>query len=76
MYKRQIHPQAIQLLVENNFDSIMPNSKSLTTKGIGLKNVEKRLALLYPNRYQLTVKDTANLYQVQLTLELEENNKD
>jgi sensor histidine kinase YesM len=38
--------------------------------GIGLKNVKKRLALLYENRYQLKITDSASEYKVNLTLSL------
>lgn len=41
--------------------------------GIGLKNVKKRLDLLYPQRYSLTIQDEIDTYTVFLTLKL--NNK-
>ena len=40
------------------------------TGGIGLKNVKKRLNLLYPNKHKLTVSDTENEFDVSLQLEL------
>lgn len=40
------------------------------TGGIGLKNVKKRLNLLYPNKHDLSVKDTENEFNVSLQLEL------
>jgi sensor histidine kinase YesM len=36
--------------------------------GIGLTNVEKRLKILYPDRYLLTVENDGKIYQVSLTL--------
>lgn len=65
-----IQDTAVNLLVENNFETISPNSEDLTTKGIGLKNVEKRLTLLYPNRHQLLIEKNNNLYKVQLKIRL------
>lgn len=65
-----IQDAVVKLLVENNFEVIPPNSEDLTTKGIGLKNVEKRLALLYPNRHKLLIEKNNNLYKVQLKLRL------
>lgn len=38
--------------------------------GIGLKNVQKRLELLYPNRHQLTIHEATNVFTVTLTIEL------
>ena len=37
-------------------------------RGIGLENVRKRLALLYPEKYALDVKDQDSWYEVNLTL--------
>lgn len=39
--------------------------------GIGLQNVRKRLELLYPNRHKLKIKEDANCYKVELSVELE-----
>lgn len=38
--------------------------------GIGLQNVQRRLALSYPDRYELNVHETADRYAVTLNLEL------
>lgn len=40
------------------------------TKGIGLKNVKKRLELLYPGKYKLDITEENNLYEVNLSLQL------
>ncbi|QKZ11294.1 sensor histidine kinase [Spirosoma sp. KUDC1026] len=39
--------------------------------GVGLDNVQKRLDLLYPGRHQLTIQKTAELFDVQLSLQLQ-----
>ncbi|OJJ21486.1 hypothetical protein BKI52_13145 [marine bacterium AO1-C] len=39
-------------------------------KGIGLKNVQARLQLLYPKKHALVIKDQDNLYEVNLELAL------
>jgi LytS/YehU family sensor histidine kinase len=39
--------------------------------GIGLKNVNRRLELSYPNQYDLKVKDEDDKYMVQLKLDLD-----
>lgn len=37
--------------------------------GIGLKNVKRRLELLYPGKHQLLIKDEGGIFEVDLTLE-------
>lgn len=69
--KITVEDQSLQLLVENNFESNTSTSDTLIAKGIGLKNVQKRLDLLYPNRHQLEIQETSNFYKVLLQLELE-----
>jgi sensor histidine kinase YesM len=36
--------------------------------GIGLENIRKRLHLLYGERYELTIQDTADSYKVKLSV--------
>jgi two-component system, LytTR family, sensor kinase len=36
--------------------------------GIGLKNIQRRLALLYPNKHTLNIEDTPSVFKVTLTL--------
>ncbi|WP_047245320.1 sensor histidine kinase [Maribacter thermophilus] len=38
--------------------------------GIGIENVKKRLAILYPDSHQLTINETSELFKVNLKLEL------
>lgn len=64
----------------NEIDLEIENSKAENTLkhlhprsgGIGLVNVRRRLELLYPNRYNLTVDDAPTSYKVKLYLKLEE----
>jgi len=41
--------------------------------GIGLKNVLRRLDLLYPNRHQLDVVDTQQVYEIKLQMTLQQH---
>ena len=50
--------------IENNFEGV----KNEKTKGIGLKNLKERLALLYPNKHELIIKDDENIFSVKLEL--------
>jgi len=39
-------------------------------KGIGLKNVKRRLELLYPNKHEISINDLEKEFQVQLKIDL------
>jgi two-component system, LytTR family, sensor kinase len=52
---------------KNNFDHI--GIKDATT-GIGLENIEKRLALLYPDQYNLTTVKKDKMYSARLQIQL------
>jgi two-component system LytT family sensor kinase len=62
----------IDLRIENSKGEVMPKQNHPRSGGIGLVNVRRRLDLLYPNRYQLTVDDAPTSYAVRLVLRLEE----
>jgi len=53
---------------KNNFHRIS-NTENLA-QGIGLENVRKRLQLIYPHAHQLTIRETENLYEVHLSMQL------
>lgn len=57
--------QSIQLTVFNTTDSSVKESG-----GIGLKNVKRRLELLFPQRHSLDIQKTASGFSVNLKLEL------
>ena len=50
--------------IENNFD---PKQIS-EVKGIGLTNLKRRLALIYPKKHELTVDKTNNIYKATLKI--------
>lgn len=52
--------------IENNFDIDQPKGD----KGIGLKNLKRRLELVYPKKHTLTLSTSENIYKAQLTLQL------
>ncbi len=62
---------------ENDLELNLSNSKPPQTNsaknknGIGLLNVQKRLALLYPNKHQLQINSTDNTFSVYLKIELQ-----
>lgn len=56
----------IHFAVENNFDA-----ESLTTeKGIGLKNLQRRLELVYPKKHSLSFISEDEVFKSQLTIQL------
>jgi sensor histidine kinase YesM len=46
-------------------------SKETTGTGIGIKNVEKRLALLYPGKHELNILNEEDVFIINLKVELE-----
>jgi LytS/YehU family sensor histidine kinase len=68
----------LNVFVEDNvLEFRIINSKPLlqehnkTKGGIGLINVKKRLALLYPGKHQLNISSNANDYSVELQIQLQ-----
>lgn len=48
----------------------IPGKSSSRSGGIGLVNIKRRLELLYPNHYELEIKDSPGVYAVKLQLDL------
>ncbi|MEL6536156.1 MAG: histidine kinase [Bacteroidota bacterium] len=59
-------PESLQVLVEN---SIIANRRTVKTH-IGMKNVARRLQILYPKREVLMVSELPGIFRVQLQLPL------
>lgn len=56
----------VQFVIENNFE--LPQTAS--QEGIGLKNLKRRLALVYPKKHSLSFDVNNNIYKVTLSLHL------
>lgn len=56
----------IEFTIENNFDS----SEDVEDAGIGLKNLKRRLELVYPKKHRLSFSTIENVYKAKLTLQL------
>lgn len=55
----------MDFIVENSKEHIVNDTKN---GGIGLQNVKRRLELLYPGKYELSVNDSETIYRVHLKL--------
>ena len=56
----------VNFTIENNFEL----QQTPNTEGIGLKNLKRRLELVYPYKHALSFDVTANSYKVKLSLKL------
>ena len=52
--------------IENNFDTSEENQK----EGIGLKNISRRLELVYPKKHTLIISKTDTIYNAKLNIKL------
>lgn len=60
--------KALRMVVFNTYDSAYAGHSN--GHGIGLKNVQRRLALLYPDQHSLEFQRNANSYQVNLEIKI------
>ncbi len=56
----------VNFVIENNFELQQPSNN----EGIGLKNLQRRLELVYPNKHTLSFKVSTNTYKVILSLKI------
>lgn len=57
----------LDFLVENSKEEIIATEKN---GGIGLQNVKRRLELLYPGKYNLSIRNEAEMFTVHLKLQV------
>lgn len=62
-----VHQQQLDLIIENK---VFPLREDQAGLGTGIQNTRKRLDLLYPGNYQLTIQQNADRYFVRLQLQL------
>ncbi len=66
----QVEDQEIHFFIENSKSDTTPRTGSRRSGGIGLVNVKRRLDLLYPDQYELTIADNPKSYAVNLEIRL------
>ncbi len=64
---------SFNLYVENKFNQSYVTNQSITWKesGIGIENVRRRLALLFPSKHKLSIDSNHNVFKVTLEIDLE-----
>lgn len=55
---------------QNTLNKNLPNSSAKKVGGIGLQNVKRRLALVYPDKYTLDIKEDDGYYKTDLKIDL------
>lgn len=63
----QIKDQQLNFKVCNNQEGA---AEQTSETGIGLKNIQRQLELIYPQRHQMQVQNAIDFYQVQLNVQL------
>ena len=66
-----VEEKRIQFDIENSKAESLPATEHRRSGGIGLVNVRRRLNLLYPDHYQLEIRDNPKSYGVFLNLDLD-----
>lgn len=67
----QISLQGMQMQMKLMNGKTNHASKTTTGAGIGIRNVEKRLALLYPGKHELTILNEEDVFIINLKVELD-----
>ncbi|MCF8364873.1 MAG: hypothetical protein K9H16_03775, partial [Bacteroidales bacterium] len=70
-----IEDYALTFKVENNKPAVDQTDETGYTEGIGLKNVRRRLDLIYNNRHFLMVENKEGLFTIILKINLETESK-
>ena len=69
--KLKIFDHSVEVDIENSKSPTLPSPSGKKSGGIGLVNVRRRLDLLYPDNYNLDIKNNPNTYHVNLKLNLD-----
>lgn len=63
----------LQMILENSKSPSLPKIGDKRSGGIGLVNVRRRMAILYPDHHHLEIKESPNTYKIELNLNLINN---
>ncbi len=73
--KLEIEKGVLSFCVANSKDQNTLEPTTIGEGGIGLRNVERRLELQYPNRHSLAIQDKGSSFHVEMILYPEEDNQ-
>lgn len=65
-----VEEEKVRFEIENSKPEALPKETHKKSGGIGLVNVRRRLNLLYPDKYELILKDTPRSYAITLDLDI------
>jgi sensor histidine kinase YesM len=60
----------IDFVISNNFQEIA-NATAKEEHGIGLKNIQENLSIIYPDKHLFSIENTPTIFTVKLTIDLE-----
>jgi two-component system, LytTR family, sensor kinase len=66
---KEIENQFVVNIV-NTYNPTENSAQLNNSSGLGLQNLERRLTLLYPDKYSLTMKRNENMYETTLKIQL------
>ncbi|NNE29722.1 MAG: histidine kinase, partial [Saprospiraceae bacterium] len=69
--KMVIDTGTINVHIENSKSQSLPAQINKRSGGIGLKNVRRRLNILYPNKHELNISENPKTYSVDLKIEID-----
>ncbi len=66
----QTENNKVKFICVNSINKSPGNNKDIDHSGIGLSNVKQRLKLLFPDRHQLQISSSDNMFSVSLSIDL------
>ena len=65
---RHEHNAALLVNVCNTFDTAAKEQHLMQSGGLGMQNLQRRLALIYPGRHEFSVHKNGNIFETMLKI--------
>jgi LytS/YehU family sensor histidine kinase len=65
-----VYKNDLNMILENSKSPSLPKPSGKKSGGIGLANVKRRMAILYPENHSLDIIESPNTYKIELNLNL------